>query len=345
MNTVVTAVELAYWQQTAIRSVAALVAVLIPAGTLVYLYLFKMMSFMQSRLGPMEAGPYGSLQLLAEVGKFLQKEDLIPRAADRVVFKAAPFVVLVSTFLLVLVLPAGPDLWFINVDTGVFLALAVSSISVIGILMAGWGSASKYSLLGGLRAAGQLVAYELPLVLAVMGVVIQAGTLNVQEIVLAQANGEIFGWGAIGNPFVITQFLGFAIFLVAVQAELTQPPFDMPVAESEIVAGYLTEYSGMRFLLFFIAEFATAGIFAALAATLFLGGWYVPGLDPGSDLFNLIGPLVLLTKIILVSFLIFWFRFTYPRFREDQLQQLAWKVLIPLALANIVVTGVLKVVF
>ena len=345
MNTVVTAVELAYWQQTAIRSVAALVAVLIPAGTLVYLYLFKMMSFMQSRLGPMEAGPYGSLQLLAEVGKFLQKEDLIPRAADRVVFKAAPFVVLVSTFLLVLVLPAGPDLWFINVDTGVFLALAVSSISVIGILMAGWGSASKYSLLGGLRAAGQLVAYELPLVLAVMGVVIQAGTLNVQEIVLAQANGEIFGWGAIGNPFVITQFLGFAIFLVAVQAELTQPPFDMPVAESEIVTGYLTEYSGMRFLLFFIAEFATAGIFAALAATLFLGGWYVPGLDPASDLFNLIGPLVLLTKIVLVSFLIFWFRFTYPRFREDQLQQLAWKVLIPLALANIVVTGVLKVVF
>jgi len=345
VNTVVTAVELAYWQQTAIRSVAALVAVLIPAGTLVYLYLFKMMSFMQSRLGPMEAGPYGSLQLLAEVGKFLQKEDLIPRAADRVVFKAAPFVVLVSTFLLVLVLPAGPDLLFINVDTGVFLALAVSSISVIGILMAGWGSASKYSLLGGLRAAGQLVAYELPLVLAVMGVVIQAGTLNVQEIVLAQANGEIFGWGAIGNPFVITQFLGFAIFLVAVQAELTQPPFDMPVAESEIVTGYLTEYSGMRFLLFFIAEFATAGIFAALAATLFLGGWYVPGLDPASDLFNLIGPLVLLTKIVLVSFLIFWFRFTYPRFREDQLQQLAWKVLIPLALANIVVTGVLKVVF
>ena len=345
MSTVVTAVELAYWQQTAIRSVAALVAVLIPAGTLVYLYLFKMMSFMQSRLGPMEAGPYGSLQLLAEVGKFLQKEDLIPRAADRVVFKAAPFVVLVSTFLLVLVLPAGPDPWFINVDTGVFLALAVSSISVIGILMAGWGSASKYSLLGGLRAAGQLVAYELPLVLAVVGVVIQAGTLNVQEIVLAQANGEIFGWGAIGNPFVITQFLGFAIFLVAVQAELTQPPFDMPVAESEIVTGYLTEYSGMRFLLFFIAEFATAGIFAALAATLFLGGWYVPGLDPASDLFNLIGPLVLLTKIVLVSFLIFWFRFTYPRFREDQLQELAWKVLIPLALANIVVTGVLKVVF
>ena len=167
------AIELAYWQQTIIRSVLGLVAVLLPAGTLVYLYLFKMMSFMQSRLGPMEAGPYGSLQLLAEVGKFLQKEDLCPKAADRVVFKAAPFVVLASTFLLVLVLPAGPDAWFINIDTGVFFALAVSSISVIGILMAGWGSSSKYSLIGGLRAAGQLVAYELPLVLALMGVVIQ----------------------------------------------------------------------------------------------------------------------------------------------------------------------------
>jgi len=343
LSTLTLAVELAYWQQTTIRAVVALVAVLIPAGTLVYLFLFKMMSFMQSRLGPMEAGPYGSLQLLAEVGKFLQKEDVLPRKADRVVFKAAPFVVLISTFLLVLVIPGGPDAFFIDVDTGIFLALAVSSISVIGILMAGWASSSKYSLLGALRATGQLIAYELPLVLAVMGVVIQAGTLNMQGIVMAQAEGEIFGFGAIGNPFIITQFLGFVIFLIAVQAELTQPPFDMPVAESEIVTGYLTEYTGMRFLLFFIGEFATAGIFSALAATLFLGGWYVPGLDPTDNLFNVIGPLVLMGKIILVAFLIFWFRFSYPRFREDQLQTLAWKVLIPLSLVNIVVTGVLKV--
>ena len=345
MNSTILAIELAYWQQTVLRALLGLVAVLLPAGTLVYLFLFKMMSFMQSRLGPMEAGPYGSLQLLAEVGKFLQKEDLIPAAADRVVFKLAPFVVLISTFLLVLVIPAGPDLWFIDIDTGIFLALAVSSISVIGILMAGWASASKYSLIGGLRAAGQLVAYELPLVLAVMGVVIQAGTLNVQGIVMAQASGEIFGWGGIGNPFILTQFVGFAIFLVAVQAELTQPPFDMPVAESELVTGYLTEYSGLRFLMFFIGEFATAGIFSALAATMFLGGWYVPGLDPTDNLFNVIGPLVLIGKMVLVAFLIFWFRFTYPRFREDQLQQLAWKFLIPLSLVNIVATGVLKVVF
>jgi len=337
--------DLAYWQETTIRLLVGLIAVLLPAGTLVYLFLFKMMSFMQSRLGPMEAGPYGSLQLLAEVGKFLQKEDIVPKAADRLIFKLAPFVVLISTFLLILVIPAGPDLWFIDVDTGIFLGLAVSSISVIGILMAGWASSSKYSLLGALRATGQLIAYELPMVLAVVGVIIQAETLNVQEIVMAQATGEIFGFGGIGNPYVITQFVGFLIFLIAVQAELTQPPFDMPVAESELVTGYLTEYSGLRFLMFFIGEFATAAIFSALAATLFLGGWYVPGLEATDNLFNVIGPIVLLGKMLLVAFFIFWFRFTYPRFREDQLQQLAWKVLIPLSLVNIVITGVLKVVF
>tara|TARA_X000000368_G_scaffold179539_1_gene141722 strand:- start:826 stop:1461 length:636 start_codon:yes stop_codon:yes gene_type:complete len=211
--------------------------------------------------------------------------------------------------------------------------------------MAGWASSSKYSLLGALRATGQLIAYELPMILAVVGVIIQAGTLNVQEIVMAQATGEIFGFGGIGNPYVITQFVGFLIFLIAVQAELTQPPFDMPVAESELVTGYLTEYSGLRFLMFFIGEFATAAIFSALAATLFLGGWYVPGLEATDNLFNVIGPIILLGKMLLVAFFIFWFRFTYPRFREDQLQQLAWKVLIPLSLVNIVITGVLKVVF
>ena len=169
--------------------------------------------------------------------------------------------------------------------------LAVGSLSVIGILIAGWASANKYSLMGGLRAAGQLIAYELPMVLAVVGVVIQAGTLNLQGIVAAQANGEIFGFGALGNPFILTQFVGLFVFLVAMQAELTQTPFDMPVAESEIVTGYMTEYSGIRFLLFFIGEFASAGAFAAVAATLFLGGWYLPGLDLDADYMNVVGPL------------------------------------------------------
>ena len=341
---VLAAVELAYWQETLIKVGIGLVAVLIPAGTVVYLYLFKMMSFMQSRLGPMEAGPFGSLQLLAEVGKWIQKEDIFPSKADRFVFAAAPFVVLMSTFLLVVVLPAGPDATFVDLNVGIYFAMAVSSISVIGILMAGWSSANKYSLLGGLRAAGQLIAYELPLILAVVGVVIQAGTMNMQGIVLAQADGEIFGWGGIGNPYIITQFVGFFIFMVAVQAELTQPPFDMPIAESELISGYLTEYSGIRFLLFFIGEFATSAVFSAVAATLFLGGWYVPGIDSGNDIFNVIGPLILFGKMMLVAFFIYWFRFTFPRFREDQLQRLAWKFLIPLSLVNIVATGVLKVV-
>ncbi|GJM37947.1 MAG: NADH-quinone oxidoreductase subunit H [Acidimicrobiales bacterium] len=335
--------ELSYWQQTSIRVGAGLLAVILVAGTLVMLHLFKLVSFMQSRLGPMEAGPFGSLQLLAEVGKHLQKEDIVPRKADKIVFAAAPFVVLASTFLLVVVLPGGPDAWFIQNDLGIYLALAVSSVSVIGILMAGWGSANKYSLLGGLRATGQLIAYELPLILAVVGVVIQAGTMNLQGIVYQQANGEIFGWDGIGNPYILTQFVAFFLFLTAMQAELTQTPFDMPIAESELVSGYMTEYSGMRFLLFFIAEFATAGVFSAIAAVLFLGGWYVPGIDPDDNIMNVLGPLVMFVKVIGLTFVVFWVRFSFPRFREDQLQKLAWKFLIPLALLNIVVTAIFKV--
>ena len=340
------AVHLSYWQSTILRVVFALVAVLLPAGTLVYAYLFKAVSFMQSRLGPMEAGPYGSMQLMAEVGKFLQKEDIVPSRADRVLFKAAPFVVLMSTFLLVLTLPFSVDDTFVNLNTGIYFAMAVSSVSVIGILMAGWASANKYSLLGGIRAAGQLIAYELPMILAVVGVVIQAGTLNMNGIVYAQWHTKIFGWGGIGNPYILTQFVAFFIFLVAVQAELTQTPFDMPIAESELVAGYLTEYSGLRFLLFFIGEFATMGVFSAIASILFLGGWTIPwGPAFDSNVYNVLGPIVLLVKMMIVAFLVVWARFSFPRFREDQLQRLAWKFLIPLALINITATAILKVVF
>jgi NADH-quinone oxidoreductase subunit H len=310
------------------------------------------MSFMQSRLGPMEAGPFGSLQLFAEVGKWLQKEDLYPERADRFIFKIAPLIVLSSTFLLVAVVPFGPDAWFTNFEAGVFYALAVSSVSVLGILIAGWASANKYSLLGGLRAAGQLIAYELPMVLAVIGVVIQAGTMNLQQIVVAQNAGSIFGWDGLGNPYILTQFVGFVIFMIAVQAELTQTPFDMPIAESELVSGYMTEYSGFRFLIFFIGEFATAGVFALIASILFLGGWGVPfawfgwtSIDSIDNWMNVVGPLIMFTKMMLLVFIIMWVRFSYPRFREDQLQRFAWKVLIPLSLVNIMATSVLKVAF
>ncbi|MFZ1488440.1 MAG: complex I subunit 1 family protein [Ilumatobacteraceae bacterium] len=346
------AAEIPYWGQSLLRVLGGIVAVLLPAGTIVYVFLFKMMSFMQSRLGPMEAGPYGSMQLFAEVGKWLQKEDIVPERADRFIFKASPLVVLASTFLLIAVVPFGPDAWLTNFEAGVFYLLAVSSVSVLGILMAGWASANKYSLMGGLRAAGQLIAYELPMVLAVVGVVIQAESMNLQRIVFAQNADAIFGWDGLGNPYVLTQFVAFLIFMIAVQAELTQAPFDMPIAESELVSGYMTEYSGFRFLIFFIAEFATAGVFALIASVLFLGGWGVPfawfgwdSLDEIDDWMNLAGPLIMFTKMLVLVFIIMWVRFSYPRFREDQLQRFAWKVLIPVAILNIVATSILKVVF
>ncbi|MEA3019140.1 MAG: NADH-quinone oxidoreductase subunit [Actinomycetota bacterium] len=339
------ALHLAYWQSTLLKVVGVVAAVLLPAGAFVQTYLFKMVSHLQSRLGPMEAGPHGSLQLLAEVGKSLQKEDIVPERADPVIFKLAPYLIVASVLLMYLAVPFGPDALFANLDAGVFYVLAVSSVSVIGVLIAGWASANKYSLMGAIRAAGQLIAYELPMVLAVVGVVIQAGTMNLQKIVYAQANGEIFGWGGIGNPYVFTQFVGLFIFLVAAQAELTQTPFDMPIAESELVTGYMTEYSGLRFLLFFIAEFAAVGAFGAVAATLFLGGWYLPGLSTTASYMNVVGPAVMFAKMMVIGFVVFWVRFTYPRLREDQLQAFAWKWLIPASLINIVATAILKVVF
>ena len=333
----------AYWATTTLKVVVVLA--LIPAGALIlgYVFLMKMMSFMQSRLGPMEAGPYGTLQLIADGVKFLQKEDIFPDRADRRVFALAPLVVLMSTFLLYIVIPAGPRLIVQDFDTGVIFAMAVSSLSVIGVLMAGWASSNKYALIGALRAAGQLIAYELPLVLAVVGVAMQAGTFSLQGIVHAQADGDIFGWGGIGNPFILTQLVGFVLFIMAAQAELSQTPFDMPVAESELVAGFMTEYTGFRFLFFFMGEFGTAFALAAIGATLFLGGWYIPGVE--GTLADVLGPLVLGAKIMLVAFFIFWIRFSYPRFREDQLQAIAWKYLIPISLVNILATGVLKVIF
>ena len=299
-------VDIPYWGQSLLRVLGGLVAVLLPAGTIVYLFLFKMMSFMQSRLGPMEAGPYGSMQLLAEVGKWMQKEDLAPENADVRIFRMAPLIVLVSTFLLVVIVPFGPDAYFTNFATGIFFGLAVSSISVLGILIAGWASANKYSLLGGLRAAGQLIAYELPLVLATLGVVIQAGSMNLQDIVVAQNTGEIFGCRLARQPVHLHPVPRLRD-LHDRRAGRThaRPPFDMPIAESELVSGYMTEYSGFRFLIFFIAEFATAGVFALIASVLFLGGWGVPfdwfgwdGIDDVANWMNLVGPLIMFTKML-----------------------------------------------
>jgi NADH-quinone oxidoreductase subunit H len=340
---VILGLHLPFWGSTLIKVGVTLVAVPTATALIVQTFLFKVMAHMQSRLGPMEAGPHGSLQLMADGAKFVQKELLAPEQADRRVFMLAPVIVLISTFLLYVVVPIGPGAVGEALDTGIFFALAVSSLSVIGILAAGWSSANKYSLIGGLRAAGQLIAYELPLVLGVVGVVMMAGTMSLQGIVKAQSHFHL-GTTSIVLPYVVPQFVGFLLFLIAAQAELTQTPFDMPIAESELVAGYQTEYSGLLFLFFYIGEFGTAFALAAIASTLFLGGWWFPLYHPTGWWADLFGFGVLFAKTMAVSFLIFWVRFTYPRFREDQLQRFAWTVLIPISLVNVIVTAFFKVV-
>jgi NADH-quinone oxidoreductase subunit H len=285
----------------------------------------KVLAHMQHRMGPMEAGRFhGWAQLIADGVKFIQKEDVIPRAADRWVFALAPAVFMIPVILTFAVIPFGPDIWALNLDVGIFFVMAITAVPVVGILMAGWSSANKFSLIGALRAAGQLIAYELPLILAAVSVAMLAGTLSLVGIVEAQRNV----W------FVVFQPLGFAIFMVAALAELTRAPFDMPIAESELIFGAMTEYTGMRFAFFLLAEYAGIVAFSAIAATLFLGGYLGPVLP---------GPIWMLLKIGGLGFMIIWLRATFPRLREDQLQRFSWVVLIPLALVQILITAVVKV--
>jgi NADH-quinone oxidoreductase subunit H len=313
-----------------------LVALLVPLVGMIFGFAeMKLSAKMQARIGPYFAGGrWGWAQLIADGVKFFQKEDLIPKAADRPVFKWAPIPVLMGTVALIVIIPFGPGLIFRDLSVGIFYALAISSISTLGVLMAGWSSGNKYSLMGGLRAAGQLIAYELPLVLAVVGSVIMAGTMSMSGIVEAQISA--------GYPYLLPQVLGFVIFMIAALAELTRIPFDMPIAESELVMGYVTEYSGFRFLFFFLAEFANMFTMSAIAATLFLGGYWLPGIP--NDVLEFAGPVILIGKVFLLVFAMIWFRWTFPRFREDQLQSIAWRWLVPLALVNIAATAVFKVV-
>lgn len=328
-----------FWVVTALK--VAIIGALIPvSGLLIGFGELKLSAKMQSRVGPYFAGGrWGWAQLIADGVKFIQKEDIVPKDADRFAFRWAPALVLLGTVALFVVLPFGPDLIVRDLDIGIFYALAISSVGTVGVLMAGWSSANKYSLIGGLRAAGQLIAYELPLVLAAVGVVIQAGTMSLVGIVEAQANFEFFGLFPV--PFVVVQFLGFGIFMIASLAELSRIPFDMPIAEQELVMGYLTEYSGFRFLFFFLAEYANMFTLSAIAATLFLGGYWGPGVES----FPFLGPVYLVAKVSILLFFMIWFRWTFPRFREDQLQSLAWRWLIPLALVNILATAFFKVLF
>jgi NADH-quinone oxidoreductase subunit H len=288
----------------------------------------KVMARMQGRLGPMYAGGFhGWAQLVADGVKFSQKENVVPVAADRRIFNLAPFVALLPYLIVLVVIPVGPGGQVgVSIDPGLFFALAMSAVGVLGALMAGWSSANKYSLIGGMRVAAQLLSYELPMVLAASSVAMAAGTLDLSKIV-----GQWEWW------WLPWQAIGAVVFFVAGLAELRRPPFDMPVADSEIVFGPYTEYTGLRFAVFLLAEYAGIVVLAALTTVLFLGGWKGPGLDEH------LGWLWTLVKMAVLAFVVIWVRVSFPRLREDQLQRLAWAGLVPLALLQLVLTGVVRV--
>jgi NADH-quinone oxidoreductase subunit H len=283
----------------------------------------KAMAHMQSRVGPMYAGGFhGWAQLVADGVKFVQKEDVVPAAADRTIFRIAPAVALLPYLVALIVVPVGPGLVGEDLDIGLFFVLAVMGVGVVGTLMGGWSSANKFSLLGGIRVAAQLMAYELPFVLAAASVAMAAGTLSLIGIVEA--------W----RPWwLLWQGIALVVFFVAGLAELQRPPFDMPVADAEIVFGPYTEYGGLRFALFILAEYAGIVVLSALTAVLFLGGWHGPFEDA-------LGWLWTLVKTFLVAFVVVWVRVAYPRMREDQLQRLSWQGLVPLALLQLAITAV-----
>jgi NADH-quinone oxidoreductase subunit H len=286
----------------------------------------KVSGDIQSRVGPVRVGPFGLVQTMADALKLLIKEDIIPTGADRWLFVLAPFFVFVPALIVYAVLPFGNRLVAANLNIALLFIVAAGAVPVIGLLMAGWGSNNKWSLLGALRSAAQIISYEVPLVLAMLAVVLWAGTLSTVDIVKAQAHL----WYIAYPPLT----LAFLIYLVASIAEVNRTPFDIPEAESELVAGFHTEYSGMRFAFFFLAEYAHTFFIAGLGATLFLGGWTGPALP---------GWLWFLAKSYVLVFIIMWLRWTVPRVRVDQLMNFSWKVLLPISLLDLMVVAWLLV--
>jgi NADH-quinone oxidoreductase subunit H len=311
----------------AVRLLAVLLAFLV-LPLLVGQTEHKVMAHMQGRVGPMHAGGFhGWAQLVADGVKFVQKEDTVPAGADRRIFQLAPAVALIPYLVVLIAIPLGPDgLVGETPDAGIFFVLAVLGVGVLGSLMGGWASANKYSLLGGLRTAAQLMAYELPLLLSAASVAMAAGTLSLTGIL-----GAYEWW------WVPWQLVGGFVFFTAGMAELQRPPFDAPIAPEEIIFGAFTEYSGLRFAFFLLAEYAGIVVISALTAVLFLGGWHGPFSDQ-------LGWVWMLLKTGLLSFVVIWARVAWPRLRADQIQKFAWTVLVPLALAQIAFTGVIRVV-
>jgi NADH-quinone oxidoreductase subunit H len=284
---------------------------------------------LQIRLGPNRAGPFGLLQPIADFVKLLGKEDIVPEGADRAIFLFAPAVVAATAFLIFAVVPFGQgftisgrqiQMVITDLNVGLLYVLALSSLGVYGVALGGWASNSKYSLLGGIRGVAQMISYELSLGLSLVPVVMLAGSFRLVDIVEAQSK----------YPFILVQPISFLIFFVSAVAEIKRIPFDLPEAENELVAGYHTEYSGMRFGLFFVGEYATMVVLGSLVAVFFLGGWHGPLLPP---------IIWFLIKVVFVALVMIWIRATLPRLRYDQLMHLGWKLLVPVALLNIVVTG------
>jgi NADH-quinone oxidoreductase subunit H len=298
----------------------------------------KISAFMQARLGPMRVGPWGLLQPIADGIKLLTKEDFIPEKADRWIFFSAPYIAVAAAFITFSVIPFGPD-WAViaDVNIGLLFVLAVSSVGVLALILAGWSSNSKYSLLGALRSSAQMVSYEVAMGLSLIGALMFARTLSLSGIVGAQQGDSIW--------YLVYQPLGFLIFLVSGIAENNRAPFDLPEAESELVAGFHTEYSGFRWSLFFMAEYAAMVIVSAVAVTIYLGGWYFPFVYRFTEgrgyhnLYVIVSLLVFLIKLSVILYLYFWLRWTLPRFRYDQLMDIGWKWLIPSALINITLSG------
>jgi len=309
-------------------ALAAVVLLLAVLGFVTYAIYFerKVIGWMQLRTGPNRVGPLGLLQTVADVAKLLLKEDTRPQHADKVLFALAPVLAYAPAFAVLAVMPFSETIQFADLGIGVLYYIALSGITVLGVITAGWASNNKYSLIGGLRSAAQMISYEVPLVMSVVGIVLMTGSMNLREIVEAQRDM----WN------IVPQILGFLVFIVAAQAELNRTPFDLPEAESELVAGYHVEYSGFRFAMFMLAEYVYMFGMGALVTILFLGGWLpiIPALDfiPGIVWFIL--------KFSLYVFFQFWLRATMPRLRVDQLMSFAWKGLLPIALFNILLTAV-----
>ena len=290
----------------------------------------KALARIQMRMGPMRVGFHGTLQPIADAMKLLSKEDILPSWADRRVYWLAPLAVFIPSFMLWVTIPVSRDMVLRNLDLGLFYIVAFSVLSVMGLLMAGWGSANKYAILGGLRAAGQLISYEIPFIMAILAVAMMVQSLNLEDIVDGQAK--------VGHIFI--QPLGLFIFLVAGLAELGRTPFDIHHAESEVVGGPFVEYSGAHWAVFFLAEYINTFTIAALTVLLFLGGWRWPDMPFDGALHSSLSVLWFLLKAYVVILVIFWIRGTYPRLRIDQLMAFGWKLLVPLSFINIVITGI-----